>query len=66
MINNNKLKKSIIKVKNNNIDLAIKKLNAIIKRSGKLEEYVNRMYYEKPASLRNKKKNEIKKKKCLK
>lgn len=54
MKKDNKLKKLVIEVKNGNIDFAIKKLNKIVEKNSKLIEYMNRLYYEKPAIIRNK------------
>lgn len=48
-----RLKKTGSKVKDGNIEAAIRNFNSSLKKSGKLEEYKERLYYEKPSEKRN-------------
>jgi len=49
-----------VKVFNNNIEGALKKFKRMVKDSGMLVELRDRSYYEKPSTVRRKKKNLLK------
>lgn len=48
-----RLKKIGVVVKDGNINFALNKFKSEVKKSGKLDEYLDRMYYEKPSEKRN-------------
>ena len=46
-----------VEVKNNNVDIALKKFKKMVKNSGMMLELKNKAYYEKPSKKRREKKN---------
>jgi len=47
----------VVKVYNNNVELALKKLKRKVKNSGMLLELKKRAYFEKPSKVRREKRN---------
>ena len=46
-----------VEVRNNNVDIALKKFKKMVKNSGMMLELRNKQYYEKPSKKRREKKN---------
>ena len=46
-----------VEVRNNNVDIALKKFKKMVKNSGMMLELKNKAYYEKPSKKRREKKN---------
>mgnify|MGYP001258957763 CR=1 FL=1 len=46
-----------VEVKNNNVDMALRKFKKMVKNSGMMLELKNKAYYEKPSKKRREKKN---------
>lgn len=49
-----------VKVKDNNIELAIKRFNSVVYHAGILQQYMDNMYYTKPSEERAQRKKEKK------
>jgi small subunit ribosomal protein S21 len=59
--NNNKLIKGLsVEVKDGNINVALRKLKKKMDETGKLIDYVDRQFYEKPTAERKRKKDAAK------
>ena len=46
-----------VEVKNNNVDMALRKFKKMVKNSGMMLELKKKQYYEKPSKKRREKKN---------
>ena len=49
-----------VEVRNNNVELALKKMKRMVKESGLILELKQRSYYTKPSEVRREKKNKAK------